>query len=1180
MRQRVRRAMTKTIHKLDLLGLSLVMAVACALPASAGPLDGIQQASRLEFRNPGLILDTPGRTGACDVVRFTPDGDWLLSAGDDKVVRMWPFDGKRLSADAGRILRWNIYREGRGNIYTLALSPEAAHQYVAVAGNGVYGTGMVALLDRETATVVDVAVCPQPVRHADVWAVAFSPSGDQIAFGTGDGGVWLWDRKAERGHSVRLVGHPTGPDYNPVRLVAFPAEHTLLSLASDGRVLEWDVNQPGTAPTERTRFQHATHVRRVAFSADGKLIAGFGDVLGSGEGAGVSGVEIRALDGSWSRFIAAAHLTYPNCLAFDKAGTRLAIGNYTVSPAGGFYNISHGDIAIYDLSQDSPRLLRDMKLSEYPEAVAFHPDGTHLAVAGSDNFAVSVWDLSHPSAPITEVSGPGHCLYGAGLSSDGRYLGFRDQRGPTPPGPNEVGAGPWRVFDLKGRQFIDGADFKPTAARTEESGWRIVPDDKDAYVWYVAGPGEKRYKLPLATADDMPRCYTFLPARKGGSPRLVVGHYWGMSLFEVTATGPRLLRKFTGHQGPVTAVAPSADGTTLLTASRDQIIAAWSLADWPGQAELGATFSLDGDRLVVDAVAPGSPAWEANLTAGDEIVLLAFDGKLLLNRGAAAKLPRLESPKDIDTCLERLRQPIPGKEFVFVRKNAAGLSKCLTTVRQRPLWQFFPTRSGEWVLWRSRDYYYDTSPLGDSYIGWQLGGKRMQDTPAYYSAEQFRGHYNRPERVSPDVLKRLVAYQEQPDPTVFSEMEPPMIELAGCPPNGTDADFVVTLNAKARGNRENQQVDEVVLWINDYQYQRWTGPALTSATSERDGQFHVEVPIPALELRPGVNTLSLQCYNRARGRATVWKTVRYTGKATKAPKLLGLFVGVGDYSHAKTVLSPLGCARDASELLAAWKQTRHQDGGLHILEDAQATRAAILRELDRLATSARPADLVIVSLAGHGFSAESMAEELKRAGRTTVDQLPAGTFAFCTPTFDYLHPSSTCVTSNDLYARLVKIRGHKIILLDACHAGTATAYTDTGRVSLLRELTHDGPNVGPAVLAACRPDETALEHPTIGESTPATGLFAISVIRALGDDFDQADTNHDGRLTVEELADFSRKQVGHLVNELKEFEAVGAQAGTAREGTRSAGDDLRQHPEASIPERESHLVVATAEKTR
>ena len=50
---------------------------------------------------------------------FTPDGKWVLTVGDDKVVRLWACTDGKLDALSMRVLRWNIWREKRGAIYAL-----------------------------------------------------------------------------------------------------------------------------------------------------------------------------------------------------------------------------------------------------------------------------------------------------------------------------------------------------------------------------------------------------------------------------------------------------------------------------------------------------------------------------------------------------------------------------------------------------------------------------------------------------------------------------------------------------------------------------------------------------------------------------------------------------------------------------------------------------------------------------------------------------------------------------------------------------------------------------------------------------------------------------------------------------------------------------------------------------
>ena len=87
-----------------------------------------------------------------------------------------------------------------------------------------------------------------------------------------------------------------------------------------------------------------------------------------------------------------------------------------------------------------------------------------------------------------------------------------------------------------------------------------------------------------------------------------------------------------------------------------------------------------------------------------------------------------------------LRDPVPGLDHHFRVKRDSRLVDMQTTVRQRPLWRFFPMRDGEWVLWMWRNPFYDTSTRGDFAIGWHVNAADLTSTPAFYRAERFRDH--------------------------------------------------------------------------------------------------------------------------------------------------------------------------------------------------------------------------------------------------------------------------------------------------------------------------------------------------------------------------------------------------------------------------------------------------------
>src|SRR5262249_53878313 len=141
-------------------------------------------------------------------------------------------------------------------------------------------------------------------------------------------------------------------------------------------------------------------------------------------------------------------------------------------------------------------------------------------------------------------------------------------------------------------------------------------------VWYAVRDG-KRYQLELKRAtEDLPRCYAFIPPSPGQPKvRLAVGHYWGVSIYELDDSGAKRVQVCTGHTGEVTGIGVSPDATWLVPSSTDMTICAWNLNQkWKHHPVLGAAFEVRGGKLVVTAVDTGSPAWEAGFLEGDEVV--------------------------------------------------------------------------------------------------------------------------------------------------------------------------------------------------------------------------------------------------------------------------------------------------------------------------------------------------------------------------------------------------------------------------------------------------------------------------------------------------------------------------------------------------------------------------------
>lgn len=1102
--------------------LSALVAVAALAPVAAA-----QQYDRRSRDEPEVVVEAGGRFGTCDALRFTPDGRFLLAAGDDKVVRVWPYSAAGLETEPGkaRTLRWPAWREQRGGIKAVAVSPDGKR--VAVGGYGLI-TSAVAVLDRETGEPVGLT-WPQVAEgdpfYGTVHAVAFHPDGNRVAFGTADGTLWLWtptrlpQPDADGRPSappVRLGKHdadPKLPDFNFPRAVYFADDKTLVSVARSGQVLACDIsaNPPAAKPlfdvNDQLPEEHRRRVYRAEPILDGKwlLVASAGPQ-----------VMLRAADNTRVVRLALPDDHFPRSVAFDPKSRRLVVGVGAALPAKDgqprFYAEGNDEIWVFDdpTATKEPKAVK-LRHAGRAEALAFHPTDGRLAVAGGDAAEVTVLDLSSPDKPVSVVRGAGRQPWAVNLSASGSVIGIQTTRDATSTNPNARGSGAWARFDL--------TRLRPTADEsqpwlgpvTAADGWRVVPT-RDQFLWHaeLSRDGGEPVRFPLVldrAMDQAPTCWTFIPAAKGKPTRLLVGHFYGCSLFELTPQGARRVRLYTGQGGEVTSVVAAKDGSWFVTGGGDQTVAAWGLADWKHHATLGAEFALAADGGVeVTDVDGGSPAWEAGLSKGVVIDLLAVGGKLVYDR--RAKRPPVGTPEAV---LAALKDPASGVELFFGVRPAGGRRfSTLTTVRQRPLWKWFPAfddrgRLTDWVMWMWHGSYYHTRTAhGDRLVGWHMNGPDPGDRPQFYQLQQFEKLFHRP-----DVIEKLLATRDPfaalaaargPNPTrvSFSQYEPAPVRVAlrrsVVGPDG----LALGVSVRPRGSNPDLLPERVELWVNDYRMQVWGGTGNTPVEQQ--------LTIPAGAFRAGDNRLVVQTFNPAGGRAEELQVVRNPA-AAQPPNLLGVAVGINDYAgHRKAAGGArafgdlIGARADAREfktrlLTYAGPKRYFPEGKIELRVDADATRETLTADLKALSGGVKPDDLLVVFFAGHGDAAP---------GKRPSDP---GSFVFCCPDYTPDKPATTAVSAEELFDALAGVNCRKVVFLDACHAGRAAD------ANVLRRFVPDGQ--GPVVIAACGPGEDSFEDAKFGH-----GLFTVAILDALGTDFRRADYNSDGQVSPAELFDY------------------------------------------------------------
>jgi WD40 repeat protein len=1108
-------------------------------------LTAAAQVDRRSRDEPEMFIEAGGRSGTCDALVFSPDGKYLYAGGDDKVVRAWEVGRDGLDAGTMRTFRWPVWREQRGGIKALGVHPTDGS--IVVGGYGLKNS-LVVLIDANGEIRATNDVDGKWMHSANVMVAAFVPDGKSVVYGTSDGKLWSWDL-AHGGVEIGAHPLPAGKEANRPRLIRFLDANTFLSASQFGDI------RKGTRAAGRWTVTAAFSVLDlVQATVGGKPPAGGYEIYRADVSADRAWLAcavdpeylfLCTVDGKTPKAhkIPSSHV---RSLAFGPTGTlAIAVADLHKST----FRLDRNDsIQLFDTPTGPGALKLSSSLSHTyrAEAMAWHPDG-RLAVAGGDNHEVTLWTPGRPDAPVSVVRGKGRCLWDVRVGKKGESILFRPVRDPNSENPNERGKGPWVAFDYTRARVLPSATDTPVDVRTTEAGWSIEPSKQDRFVWQaVLRSGEKeraRHDLVLdPNRDEQPRCYCFLPTETGQPTRVLVGHYYGFSVFALTRELAVREALYTGHAGDVTSIAADASGTWCVTAGADQMLTGWSLAPLDTGA-FGAKLQVNGGKLIVAGVESGGPAWEMGLRRNDEIVLAAHTkGKtstiLYALRGKYSARTIDEDVGKRETALDALRQPELGTEYYLGWKRGEDVLENLSTVRRRPLWRFFPAfdennQVDQWVAWIWKGGHYAASSSGDYLVGWQLNDVETitRKSPHFYKADAFArvlkdNAYKRPSVVlglmrDRDLGKALRTLAgDNPMPTVIGRMEP-------APPRLTPRTGKVTLNgltldiqveARERaGSNPDLLPQRVELWVNDHR-------VLKKDNLSGKEPYVNTIEVPKSAFRYGENQVTLLTFNAAGGRGEDRVKV-ICDRKEQPSQLHGLLVGINKYNSpdlkadGTREFGPLNRAKDdAVTLDERWRLHAGADRlftsakGLITTLDEKAQRDDILSALDNLAKTTTPDDQVVVFLAGHGDFVE------KKGG----DRKEPPVFVYCCPNYTRAKWEQTGVTAAEVFDRLANCPARKMVLIDACRSGqSADAYA-------MRQFAPDGQ--GPVVITGCDQAELSFEDEKLGH-----GLFTAAVLEALGPQLDKADANHDGKLDSKELFAYVKtrlpgllEQTGHI----------------------------------------------------
>jgi len=516
-----------------------------------------------ETNAPQLVIDSGGHTATVTAVAFTNDDRYLVSAGRDKIVRVWDLKtGKTV-----RIIRGEIGAGQWGAIHAADLTPN--NRFLAVGGqlasdDDAAGIGTVRVhefSDQKSDGEVRAQLSSLPNV---VTALTTSPRNTYVAAGDILGNVCVW----------RLS--PPAPTSSLVRCTKLHEQRiTALTFSPDERKLvaaSWDKTLSLSAiPALQVTTVMKEHTDRVisAVFRDGGIVSSSYDGT------------IRQWDdnGKHQRILLKAADQLIGNLAVDAQLRRALFcssGNFVVCE---ILNVRSGNV-----------VAKFGKLNSVSAAAMSH-DGTMAATAGGYNNEIYVWKTD-TGAPVQTMGGTGALISAVGFAKDGSSIAFTPQRAAN-------GNSNLLLQKLTFRNPGQGTvTFRNLVERQDDyfrdihnsSGIELRLRNNETLEVVRGGKVETTIRREPGNGS-FHSAYTLTPDSKF----IVSGGAGGfLALYDLRGNE---IRRYPGHTGNITSVSVSRDGKTIVSGSSDQLIKMWDLEKQTGNL-LGTTFVASDDEWV------------------------------------------------------------------------------------------------------------------------------------------------------------------------------------------------------------------------------------------------------------------------------------------------------------------------------------------------------------------------------------------------------------------------------------------------------------------------------------------------------------------------------------------------------------------------------------------------------